>query len=34
MTFRILPRDPKFFELFIADGENLETAAAALTEMV
>jgi predicted phosphate transport protein (TIGR00153 family) len=34
MTFRLLPRDPKFFELFIADGDNLETAAAALTEMV
>ena len=34
MTFRILPRDPKFFELFIADGDNLETAAAALSEMV
>ena len=23
MSFRILPKDPKFFELFIADGENL-----------
>ena len=34
MTFRLLPRDPKFFELFIADGDNLETAAAALSEMV
>jgi predicted phosphate transport protein (TIGR00153 family) len=34
MSFRILPRDPKFFELFIADGDNLETAAAALNEMV
>jgi hypothetical protein len=34
MTFRILPRDPKFFELFIADGENLEAAATALHEMV
>jgi len=34
MSFRILPRDPKFFELFIADGDNLEAAAAALNEMV
>ena len=34
MTFRILPRDPKFFELFIADGDNLEAATGALTEMV
>ena len=34
MTFRILPRDPKFFELFIADGDNLEAAAKALHEMV
>ena len=34
MTFRLLPRDPKFFELFIADGDNLETAATALNEMV
>ncbi len=34
MSFRLLPRDPKFFELFIADGDNLEAAAAALHEMV
>jgi predicted phosphate transport protein (TIGR00153 family) len=34
MTFRILPKDPKFFELFIADGDNLEAATAALNEMV
>jgi predicted phosphate transport protein (TIGR00153 family) len=34
MSFRLLPRDPKFFELFIADGDNLEAAARALTEMV
>jgi predicted phosphate transport protein (TIGR00153 family) len=34
MTFRLLPRDPKFFELFIADGDNLEAAARALNEMV
>ena len=34
MTFRILPKDPKFFELFIADGDNLEAATGALNEMV
>jgi predicted phosphate transport protein (TIGR00153 family) len=34
MTFRLLPKDPKFFELFVADGDNLEAAAAALDEMV
>jgi uncharacterized protein len=34
MSFRILPKDPKFFELFIADGDNLEAAARALNEMV
>jgi uncharacterized protein len=34
MTFRLLPKDPKFFELFIADGDNLEAAASALNEMV
>ena len=34
MTFRLLPRDPKFFELFIADGDNLAAAAAALVAMV
>jgi hypothetical protein len=34
MSFRLLPRDPKFFELFIADGDNLEAAAGALNEMV
>src|SRR5580765_4027953 len=34
MSFRILPKDPKFFELFIADGDNLMAAAAALNEMV
>lgn len=34
MTFRLLPKDPKFFELFIADGDNLEAAASALHEMV
>ena len=34
MSFRILPRDPKFFELFIADGDNLEAAAVALHALV
>ncbi len=34
MSFRLLPKDPKFFELFIADGDNLEAAASALNEMV
>ena len=34
MTFRLLPRDPRFFELFIADGDNLAAAAAALVAMV
>jgi predicted phosphate transport protein (TIGR00153 family) len=34
MNFRILPRDPKFFELFIADGDNLAAATGALNEMV
>ena len=34
MSFRLLPRDPKFFELFIADGDNLEAATGALNEMV
>ena len=34
MSFRILPKDPKFFELFIADGDNLASAASALHEMV
>jgi len=34
MSFRLLPKDPKFFELFVADGDNLASAAAALHEMV
>jgi predicted phosphate transport protein (TIGR00153 family) len=34
MSFRLLPKDPKFFELFAADGDNLAAAAAALHEMV
>ncbi|MDO8483733.1 MAG: DUF47 family protein [Candidatus Limnocylindrales bacterium] len=34
MTFRLLPKDVKFFDLFIEDGENLELAAGRLREMV
>ncbi len=34
MTFRLLPKDIRFFELFIADGENLQAAATRLHEMV
>jgi predicted phosphate transport protein (TIGR00153 family) len=34
MSFRLLPKDPRFFELFIADGDNLAAAASALHEMV
>lgn len=34
MTFRLLPRDVKFFGLFVEDGVNLEHAASRLREMV
>jgi predicted phosphate transport protein (TIGR00153 family) len=34
MTFRLLPKDVKFFGLFIEDGVNLELAAGRLREMV
>ena len=34
MTFRLLPKDVKFFGLFIEDGENLALAAGRLDEMV
>jgi uncharacterized protein len=34
MTFRLLPKDVRFFELFVADGENLRAAAQRLHEMV
>jgi predicted phosphate transport protein (TIGR00153 family) len=34
MSFRLLPKDVRFFELFIADGENLLEAATRLDEMV
>jgi predicted phosphate transport protein (TIGR00153 family) len=34
LTFHLLPKDVKFFDLFIDDGENLELAAGRLHEMV
>jgi hypothetical protein len=34
MSFRLLPKDVRFFDLFIADGENLQVAAAKLRDMV
>jgi uncharacterized protein len=34
MIMRILPKDPKFFDLFVADGDNLAEAAAALHDMI
>jgi predicted phosphate transport protein (TIGR00153 family) len=34
MTFRLLPKDVKFFGLFIEDGQTLELAATRLHEMV
>src|SRR4029078_2824716 len=34
MTFRFRPKDPKFFELFVLDGDNLAAAATALHDMV
>lgn len=34
MTFRLLPKDIRFFELFVADGENLQVAAARLHDLV
>jgi len=34
MTFRLLPKDVKFFGLFIDDGEVLELAASRLRDMV
>lgn len=34
MTFRLLPKDVKFFELFVADGENLQAAAVRLQQMI
>jgi predicted phosphate transport protein (TIGR00153 family) len=34
MTFRLLPKDVKFFDLFIEDGDNLALAGARLHEML
>jgi uncharacterized protein len=34
MAFRLIPRDIKFFDLFIADGDNLATATERLAELV
>ncbi len=34
MTFRLLPKDGRFFELFAADGENLHAAASSLRALV
>jgi predicted phosphate transport protein (TIGR00153 family) len=34
MTFRLLPKDVKFFDLFVEDGDNLAFAAGRLHEMV
>jgi predicted phosphate transport protein (TIGR00153 family) len=34
MSFRLLPKDVRFFDLFIRDGENLEAAAIALHELL
>jgi predicted phosphate transport protein (TIGR00153 family) len=34
MTFRLLPKDVRFFDLFVADGENLQAAASRLHQMM
>lgn len=34
MSFRLLPKDVRFFDLFVADGENLQAAAHRLRDMV
>lgn len=34
MSFRLLPKDVRFFDLFTADGENLQAAAHELYDMV
>jgi uncharacterized protein len=34
MSFRLLPKDVKFFDLFVADGENLQAAATKLRDLV
>lgn len=34
MSFRLLPKDVRFFDLFVADGENLQAAAHRLRDMI
>jgi predicted phosphate transport protein (TIGR00153 family) len=34
MSFRLLPKDVRFFDLFTADGENLQAAASRLRDML
>ena len=34
MAFRLLPKDVRFFELFVADGQNMADAAARLRDMI
>jgi predicted phosphate transport protein (TIGR00153 family) len=34
MSFRLLPKDVRFFDLFTADGENLQAAAGKLRDML
>jgi uncharacterized protein len=34
MSFRLLPKDVRFFDLFTADGENLQAAAGRLRDMI
>jgi predicted phosphate transport protein (TIGR00153 family) len=34
MTFRLLPKDVRFFDLFARDGENLQVAAERLRELI
>jgi predicted phosphate transport protein (TIGR00153 family) len=34
LSFRLLPKDVKFFDLFVADGENLQAAATRLRDMI
>jgi predicted phosphate transport protein (TIGR00153 family) len=34
MSFRLLPKDVRFFDLFIADGDNLQAAAGKLRDML
>ena len=34
MSFRLLPKDVRFFDLFVADGENLQAAGSRLRELL